>query len=87
MIPYLAPEAHIPITSWAPRFAAMNARLVIQTGTDRPDVRKSSLVSTRFFTTQPIPKHEGKVQRQNRVVDESKGHGMFAISVYHWQFG
>ena len=44
-MPYLAPEAHIPITSCAPRLAAIKARLVIQTGTDRPDVRKSSEVA------------------------------------------
>ena len=60
MMPYLAPEAHIPITSCAPRFAAMNARLVIQTGTERPEVRKSSLVAIRLFTSQPMPSTNAK---------------------------
>ena len=60
MIPYFAPEAHIPITSWAPRFAAMNARLVIHTGTERPEIRKSSLVDTLFFSTHPMPRTNTK---------------------------
>jgi hypothetical protein len=34
MIPYFAPEAHIPIISCAPKLAAMKARLVIHTGTE-----------------------------------------------------
>jgi hypothetical protein len=38
----------------------MNARLVIQTGTDRPDVRKSSLVETLRFTSHPMPKTNAK---------------------------
>jgi len=41
MMPYLAPDADIPTSSCAPRFAARNARLVIHTGTERPEVRKS----------------------------------------------
>jgi hypothetical protein len=50
----------MPITSCAPRFAAMNARLVIQTGTDRPDVKKSSLVETLRLTSHPIPSTKAK---------------------------
>ena len=50
----------MPITSCAPRLAAMNARLVIHTGTERPDVRKSSLVVTLRFTSQPIPNTNAK---------------------------
>jgi hypothetical protein len=38
----------------------MNARLVIQTGTDRPDVKKSSLVETLRFTSHPIPSTKAK---------------------------
>jgi hypothetical protein len=34
------------ISSCAPRLAAMNARLVIPTGTERPESRKSPLVET-----------------------------------------
>ena len=32
MMPYLAPEAAMPMSSTAPRLAAMNARLVIHEG-------------------------------------------------------
>ena len=45
-MPYLAPEAHIPISSCAPRFVATKARLVIQSGTEWAEVRKSALVET-----------------------------------------
>ncbi len=60
MIPYLAPEAHMPIISCAPKFAAMNAKLVIQTGTECLDVRKSSLVLILRFASQPIPSTNAK---------------------------
>ena len=54
-MPYLAPLAPIPITSWAPRFAEMKASPVIQAGMDRPDRKKSVLVFAKFFRTTPIP--------------------------------
>jgi len=60
MMPYFAPEAHIPITSCAPRFAAIKAKLVIQTGTERPEVRKSSLVATLRLTRNPITRTNAK---------------------------
>jgi hypothetical protein len=72
MMPYFAPEAHIPITSCAPRLAAMNARLVIHTGTERPEVRKSALVATFAFNDPADAKDENKVQRQDQVVDRGK---------------
>src|ERR1017187_4598325 len=52
MMPYLAPEPAMPMSSTEPRLAAMNARLVIQTGTDRPDVREIALtpaLAGQFF--------------------------------------
>ena len=58
--PYFAPDAHIPTTSCAPRFAAMNARLVIHTGTDRCEVRKSALVSTLRRIRNPMPSTKTK---------------------------
>ena len=60
MIPYFAPEAHMPISSCAPRLVATKARLVIHRGTERPDVRKSSLVETPRLRTQPMPKTNAK---------------------------
>ncbi len=60
MMPYLAPEAAMPMSSTAPRLAAMNARLVIQTGTDRPEVRKSPLEEMRLRSLQPMPKTKAK---------------------------
>ena len=43
-MPYFAPEAAMPITSWAPRLAEMNARPATQAGIERPDRKKSVLV-------------------------------------------
>ena len=54
MIPYLAPEAAMPITSCAPRFAEMKARLVIHSGTARPLIRKWLLVFTWRRSTAPM---------------------------------
>ena len=38
----------------------MNARLVIQTGTERPEVRKSALVATLRLTIQPMDRTKTK---------------------------
>ena len=43
-MPYLAPDAAMPITSCAPRLAEMNASRAIHAGIERPDRKKSSLV-------------------------------------------
>ncbi len=59
-MPYLAPEAAMPMSSCAPRLAAMNARLVIQTGTERPERRKSPLVETFLRSLQPMPSTKAK---------------------------
>jgi hypothetical protein len=38
----------------------MKARAVIQTGRERPEVKKSALVETFFFSSQPIPMTNAK---------------------------
>ena len=60
MMPYLAPEAPMPITSCAPRFAEMNASPVIQAGMERPERKKSSLLLTNRRSTQPMPSTKTK---------------------------
>jgi len=50
----------MPMTSCAPRLAARNARLVIQTGTERPEVRKSPLEETDLLRRQPMPRTNPK---------------------------
>src|ERR1039458_10825195 len=72
MMPYLAPEAAMPMSSTAPRLAAMNARLVIQTGTDRPDVRKSPLEEIRLRSLQPMPKTKAKRSEERRGGKEGR---------------
>ena len=59
-MPYLAPEAPIPITSWAPRLAEMNASPVIHGGSERPDRKKSVLVRVRRRNAQPTPRTVAK---------------------------
>ena len=60
MMPYLAPEAAMPITSCAPRLAAMNARLVIQTGTERPDSEEIAAGGHLLRSLQPMPRTKAK---------------------------
>jgi len=38
----------------------MNARLVIHTGTDRPDIRKSPLEVIRLRSLHPMPRTKAK---------------------------
>ena len=45
----------MPITSWAPRLAEMNASPATQAGIDRPERKKSSLVFMNFLSAKPIP--------------------------------
>ena len=59
-IPYFAPDAPIPITSTAPRFAAMNAMPQTQAGSERPARKKSVLVFMNRFRKTPIPKTKAK---------------------------
>ncbi len=60
MIPYLAPEAAIPITSCAPRFAPMNPSAQIQAGSARPDSKKSFVPLTPLRSTTPMPRTKAK---------------------------
>ena len=60
MMPYLAPLPDIPTSSWAPRLAARKARLVIHTGTEWPEVRKSPLVEIFLRSIQPMPRTKAK---------------------------
>ena len=59
-MPYLAPEAPIPITSCAPRLAEMKASPAIHAGMDRPERKKSSLLRTDRRSTQPMPSTKTK---------------------------
>jgi hypothetical protein len=58
--PYFAPLAPIPITSWAPRLAEMNARPAIHAGIDRPDRKNPVLVVANRFNTNPMPSTNAK---------------------------
>ena len=60
MIPYFAPEAAMPITSCAPRFAPMNPSAQIHAGRDLPDSKKSFVPLTLLRTTTPIPRTNAK---------------------------
>src|SRR5919204_112804 len=83
MIPYFAPEAHMPIISCAPRLAAMKARLVIHTGTECRDVKKSALVVTLRFANQPIPKRNATLNSGDELsTDAGKAEVLLTPGVF-----
>src|SRR5215471_8729021 len=59
-MPYLAPEAAMPITSWAPRLAEIKARPHTHAGMDRPARKKSVLVRMYLLRVTPIPSTNAK---------------------------
>ncbi len=59
-MPYLAPDAAIPMTSWAPRLADRNASPAIHAGIERPERKKSSLLRMERRSTMPIPSTKPK---------------------------
>src|SRR5271170_5274339 len=59
-MPYLAPEAPIPITSCAPRLAEMKANPQIQAGKERPAWKKSLLVFMNRLSAKPMPSTKTK---------------------------
>jgi hypothetical protein len=68
MMPYLAPEAAMPISSCAPRLAAMNARLVIQTGIDRPESEEVAAGGDLLAQHPTDAEDKGEIQGENDVV-------------------
>src|SRR2546430_7001624 len=52
MMPYLAPDAAIPMTSCAPRLAEIKARPAIHAGIDRPERKKRSEEHTSELQSQ-----------------------------------
>ena len=80
MMPYLAPEAAMPITSCAPRLAERKASPAIQAGMERPERKKSSLLLHVAAQGPADAEHEGEVDDQDRVVDRAEldqAHGRF----------
>src|SRR5216684_6159877 len=59
-MPYLAPEAPMPMTSCAPRFAEINARPATHAGIARPARKKSVLVFIELFRDAPMPRTNAK---------------------------
>src|SRR3954469_18744213 len=90
-MPYLAPEAAIPMTSWAPRLAERKASPAIQAGVagekDRPGnpggegtAREEEIFAApdRPAEEPADPEHEPEVDDQNGVIDGAElnlGHG------------
>ena len=52
----------------------MNARLVIQTGTERPDIRKSPLDEMRLRSLQPMPRTKAKYRTRMNIVNWGEFH-------------
>ena len=58
----------MPISSCAPRLAAMNARLVIQTGTERPDSQEVAAGGDLLAQPPADADYEGEIDGENYVV-------------------
>ena len=54
-MPYFAPLAPIPMTSFAPRLAETKASAAIHAGMDRPERKKSVLVFMNRLSAYPMP--------------------------------
>ena len=63
-MPYLAPDAAIPITSCAPRFALRKASPEIHAGMFRPDRKKSLELFMPRLRAAPIPTTNEKYSRR-----------------------
>ena len=59
----------MPITSCAPRLAARKARLVIQTGTERPESEKVAAGGDALAEPPADAQDEGEVEGEDEVVD------------------
>ena len=59
-MPYLAPDAAMPITSWAPRLAEMKASPHTHAGMARLERKKSVLVFMKRLSVKPIPSTKAK---------------------------
>ena len=62
----------MPISSCAPRLAARNARLVIQTGTERPESEEVAAGGDPLAQPPADAQHEGEIEGQDEVVDGSE---------------
>ena len=59
-MPYLAPDAAMPMTSCAPRFAERKARPVTHAGMERPDEEEVLAALHMARRTQPMPSTKAK---------------------------
>ena len=62
----------MPISSCAPRLAARKARLVIQTGTARPESEEVAAGGDLLAESPADAQDEGKVEGEDEVVDRSE---------------
>ena len=67
----------MPITSWAPKFAEINASPVTHAGSERPERKKSVLVRVDPPQDETDAQDEHEVDQHDRPVDERQIHGRF----------
>src|SRR6266481_1760176 len=85
MMPYLAPEAPMPMTSWAPRLAEMKARPQTQAGMERPARKKSVLGETVHSFWIAVQTQENMV-RNDAAARELQEKDMWSVgSLVHWR--
>ena len=75
-MPYFAPEAHIPITSWRSEVGGNKGETRDPDGNGAARGEEVLAVSNSLLHNPTDTQNEAEVQRQNRVVDECEVHGI-----------
>jgi len=71
-MPYFAPEAAIPITSCAPRFADKKASPATQAGIERPAVRKLGARPHETLQHEADSEDKAEVNDHHEIIDPLK---------------
>jgi len=70
-MPYLAPWAAMPMTSWAPRLAEMKANPPNPRGNGPAGEEESSLLCVNRRRMKPMPSTKTKLDHENRIIDRA----------------
>ena len=83
-MPYFAPDAPIPITSCAPRFAEMNASPVTHGGQRPAGEEEVGARAHHALERQADAEHDGEVDGHDRVVDRREVSDRISFHVTVW---
>ena len=81
MIPYLAPDAAMPITSCAPRLAERKARPATQAGIRRPDKKEVVARAHVALEHEADSENECEVDDQDRAINQFEANWIHRMSI------